>query len=94
MSPDGERRARVALSFLAQPGDPVFGAALRTRSANDLLALVIGADANGEALLAAQAGGCRVKPGAATLAGQVGRSAERRPARRLAAKRVESDHPW
>jgi DNA processing protein len=53
MSPDGERRARVALSFLAQPGDPVLGAALRTRSAGELLALVTGADADGEALLAA-----------------------------------------
>jgi DNA processing protein len=55
MSPDGERRARVALSFLAQPGDPVVGAALRTRSAAELLALVTGADADGHALLAAEA---------------------------------------
>ncbi len=55
MSPDGERRARVALSFLAQPGDPVLGAALRTRTAAEVLALVTGADADGEALLAAQA---------------------------------------
>jgi DNA processing protein len=54
MSPDGERRARVALSFLAQPGDPVMGAALRTRSAAELLALVTGADANGEAVLVGQ----------------------------------------
>jgi DNA processing protein len=51
MSADGERRARVALSFLARPGDPVLGAALRTRTATDLLALVTGADADGEALL-------------------------------------------
>ena len=55
MSPDGERRARVALSFLAQPGDPVLGGALRTRSATELLALVTGADADGEALLVGQA---------------------------------------
>jgi DNA processing protein len=55
MSPDGERRARVALSFLAQPGDPVLGAALRTRSANELLALITGADSDGESLLAAEA---------------------------------------
>ncbi len=55
MSPDGERRARVALSFLAQPGDPVLGAALCTRSADELLALVTGADADGEALLAGEA---------------------------------------
>jgi DNA processing protein len=54
MSPDGERRARAALSFLAQPGDPVMGAALRTQSATELLALVTGADADGEALLAGQ----------------------------------------
>ncbi len=55
MSPDGERRARVALSFLAQPGDPVLGAALRTRTAAEVLALVTGADADGEALLAGEA---------------------------------------
>jgi DNA processing protein len=54
MSPDGERRARVALSFLAKPGDPVLGAALRTRTASELHALVTGADADGEALLADQ----------------------------------------
>jgi DNA processing protein len=54
MSPDGERRARVALSFLAKPGDPVLGAALRTRTAAAVLALVTGADADGEALLAGE----------------------------------------
>jgi len=54
MAPDGERRARVALSFLAKPGDPVLGAALRTRTATELLALVTGADADGDALLAGQ----------------------------------------
>jgi DNA processing protein len=51
---DGERRARVALSFLAQPGDAVLGAALRTRTATEVLALVTGADADGEALLAGE----------------------------------------
>jgi DNA processing protein len=55
MSPDGERRARVALSFLAKPGDPVLGSALRTRTASELLALVAGADADGEALLPGEA---------------------------------------
>ncbi len=54
-TPDGERRARVALSFLAKPGDPVLGAALRTRTASEVLALVTGADADGEALLAGEA---------------------------------------
>ena len=54
MSPDGERRARVALSFLTKPGDPVLGAALRTRTASELLALVTGSDADGDALLADQ----------------------------------------
>jgi len=49
---DAERRARVALNFLAQPGDQVLGAALRIRSAAELLALVTGADADGGALLA------------------------------------------
>ena len=37
MDLDGERRARVALSFLAKPGDPVLGAALRTRTATEVL---------------------------------------------------------
>jgi DNA processing protein len=55
MTSDGERRARVGLSFLTKPGDPVLGAALRTRTASDLLALVTGADADGEALLAGEA---------------------------------------
>jgi hypothetical protein len=54
MSPDGERRARVALSFLAKPGDPVLGAALRTRTASEVLALVTGADADGDVLLAGE----------------------------------------
>jgi DNA processing protein len=54
LSPDSERRARVALSFLAQPGDPVMGRALSTCSAAELLALVTGADADGEAVLVCQ----------------------------------------
>jgi DNA processing protein len=54
MCADGERRARVALSFLAQPGDPVLGAAVRARPAAELLALVSGADPDGEALLVGQ----------------------------------------
>jgi DNA processing protein len=55
MSPDGERRARVALSFLAKPGDPVLGAALRSRTPTDVLALVTGADADGEVSLVGEA---------------------------------------
>jgi DNA processing protein len=55
MNPEGERRARVALSFLARPGDPVLGAALRTRTASEVLALITGADAEGDALLAGEA---------------------------------------
>jgi DNA processing protein len=51
MSPDGERRARVALSFLAQPGDLVLGAALRSFSAEDLLGAVTGTDESGELAL-------------------------------------------
>jgi DNA processing protein len=46
-----ERRARVALSFLADPGDPVLGAALRTRTAGHLLAATTGADSSGSAVL-------------------------------------------
>lgn len=53
MSTDSERRARMALSFLATPGDPVLGAALRTTAASEVLALVTGADADGEVLLGA-----------------------------------------
>ena len=55
MSAEGERRARVALSFLSKPGDPVLGAALNAQTAAELLALVTGADADGEAVLAGQA---------------------------------------
>ena len=55
MDLDGERRARVALSFLARPGDPVLGAALRTRTASEVLALVTGADADSDVLLAGAA---------------------------------------
>jgi DNA processing protein len=52
MSPDAERRARVALSFLANPGDPVLGATLRRMSASEVLAATTGSDADGDALLA------------------------------------------
>jgi DNA processing protein len=51
--PEGgaERRARVTLSFLAPPGDPVLGAALRTRSPAELLAATTGSDAAGGVVL-------------------------------------------
>jgi DNA processing protein len=48
-----ERRARVALSFLADPGDPVLGAALRTRTAVEIVAATTGADDTGDAVLLA-----------------------------------------
>ena len=48
-----ERRARVTLSFLASPGDPVLGAALRSMSAAGLLAATTGADNDGQAVLSA-----------------------------------------
>jgi DNA processing protein len=54
MSPDGERRARVALSFLTQPGDLVLGQALRIMTPAELLATITGADENGEAVLTGQ----------------------------------------
>ena len=41
---DADRRARVTLSFLADPGDAVLGAALRSRSPAEVLALTTGAD--------------------------------------------------
>jgi DNA processing protein len=43
----------VALSFLAEPGDAVLGAALRSRSAAGILAAVTGADNSGQIALAA-----------------------------------------
>jgi DNA processing protein len=46
-----ERRARVALSFLADPGDQVLGAALRTRTAVEVLAATTATDATGAAVL-------------------------------------------
>jgi DNA processing protein len=49
---DAERRARVTLSFLTAPGDPVLGAALRATPASAVLAAVAGSDADGDALLA------------------------------------------
>lgn len=48
----GERRARVALSFLADPGDQVLGAALRTMTAAEVLAATTGTDGFGDAMLA------------------------------------------
>jgi DNA processing protein len=51
VSADSERRARVALSFLADPGDAVLGAALRTRTTAEVLALVTGTDAEGDLAL-------------------------------------------
>jgi DNA processing protein len=55
MSPDDERRARVALSFLAQPGDPVLGAALQSFSAGELLSAVTGTDEAGVLALTGRA---------------------------------------
>ena len=49
---DTERRARLALSFLAAPGDPVLGAALRTMPASQVLAATAEAGVDGEASLA------------------------------------------
>jgi len=67
-----ERRARVALSFLASPGDPVLGAALRSRAAADLLAGVTGADGDGRVVLSAM-------PEAPGLARVMGRWRDRLP---------------
>jgi DNA processing protein len=52
MTEDVERRARVVLSFLADPGDPVLGAALRSRTAAEVLAGVTGSDEAGNLALA------------------------------------------
>ncbi|HXW46570.1 MAG TPA: DNA-processing protein DprA [Streptosporangiaceae bacterium] len=52
MSADAaERRARVTLSFLADPGDQALGAALGNRTAAEVLAAVTGVDSAGEARL-------------------------------------------
>jgi DNA processing protein len=48
-----ERRARMTLSFLADPGDAVLGAALRSRSAAEILALITGSSEAGDLLLTA-----------------------------------------
>ena len=48
-----DRRARVTLSFLATPGDPVLAAALRSMSAGDLLAAITGTGSDGRAVLLA-----------------------------------------
>ena len=80
MSPDGERRARVALSFLAKPGDPVLGAALRRRAAAELLALVTGADADGKVVLACEYRGSSAEQGRPTLAGPARRDPGHRQA--------------
>ena len=47
-SEDAERRARVTLSFLADPGDPVLGAALRVRTATAVLAATTSVTEAGE----------------------------------------------
>lgn len=47
-----ERQARVTLSFLADPGDVVLGATLRTQTAARTLASVTGANYSGSAHLA------------------------------------------
>lgn len=49
---DAERSARVTLSFLADPGDAVLGAALRARSATEVLALTTGTWGAGDIPLA------------------------------------------
>jgi DNA processing protein len=51
---DVERRARVALSFLADPGDRVLGAALRSMTAAEVLAVTAGSDGDGQAMLASR----------------------------------------
>jgi DNA processing protein len=48
---DSDRRARVALSFVADSGDVVLGAALRTLTATEILAAIKGSDADGKAVL-------------------------------------------
>ena len=75
MTPDSERRARVALGFLAQPGDPVLGAALRTRPADEVLAAVTGAGSDGEAVLTGA-------PSDAALTRAIGRWRDRPPGSR------------
>ena len=51
-----ERRARVALSFLAEPGDPVLGALLRSCSPAEIVAAVSSGSDPGAALPAAGRG--------------------------------------
>jgi DNA processing protein len=51
VSGEQERRARLSLSFLADAGDPVLGAALRSRSATELLEATLGASESGTVVL-------------------------------------------
>jgi DNA processing protein len=50
-SGEQERRARLALSFLADAGDPLLGAALRACSATEVLEATLGASEYGTAVL-------------------------------------------
>ncbi len=72
MSPDDERRARAMLSFLAQPGDPVLGAALRSSTGAEILAAITGTDADGQASGQSASQSAAV-PGDLPMAGQARR---------------------
>ena len=72
---DGERRARMALSFLANPGEPIQGAALRAMPAADVLAAVTGTDADGWAASGEPANRTSPMQGSFQMAGQARRSA-------------------
>jgi hypothetical protein len=86
MTPDGERRAKVALSFLAKPGDPVLAAALRIWAAAELLALVTGEDADGR--------GSSAEQGSLTLARPTWRGPRHGQAGRLAGQRAPANPAW
>ena len=83
--PDADRRARVTLSFLADPGDAVLGAALRSRSPAEVLALTTGAS-DGALLPGGPAG--RARPGDAQVAAPAQPGPYRGQAGRLAAERA------
>lgn len=69
---ESDRRARVALSFLATPGDLVLGAALRYMPAAEVLAAVTGTNSEGELALARQPEGQALATGIERWRGRLG----------------------
>jgi hypothetical protein len=91
---DGEGFARIALSFVAEPGDPVLGALVRACGAAEAFAVIC----DGRPQQPAGASGGRRYPPARSRDRAVGGAAWRGPygiqARRLGARGHPSPVPW